>query len=119
MRILSLLVSDKVSIDDDTKKVTIEGVFDSISAFNFPAKHKQLTVSVITYGTPGKHRYKVSIIKDDKEILTVNEEISTGVRHYFIARFSDVVFPEPGIYTVKAFVDKEKLATDINLNLLK
>ncbi|TKJ18834.1 MAG: hypothetical protein CEE43_17030 [Promethearchaeota archaeon Loki_b32] len=119
MKILSLLVSDKVIIDNDTKKVTIEGIFDSIGALNFPAKHKELTVSLITHGTAGKHHYKISITKDNKEIASVNEEVSTGTNHRFFARFTDIVFPEPGVYAVKAIVDKEELTTDFNLNLLK
>lgn len=119
MKILSFLVSDQIKIDHNTKKATIEGIFDAIYAPNFPAKHKQLIVSVITHGMPGKHRYKVSIMKDDKEISTIDETILTGERHYFIARFFDIIFPEPGIYIVKVFVDKEELSTEIKLNLLK
>ena len=119
MKILSLLVSNKVSVNDDTKNITIEGVFNSIGAFTFPAKHKELTVSLITQGIAGKHYFKISIMKGNKELAAVDKEALTGISHRFIANFYDVVFPEPGTYTIKAIADKEKLTTDINLNLLK
>ncbi len=119
MKILSLLVSDKVSIDDKTKKITIEGIFDSISASGFPAKHSELTVSAIVDGTPGKHHYKISIMDKDKEMVAIDEEISTGARHRIVARFINVIFPKPGIYKIKAVVDNEELSFDINLKLLK
>ncbi|XOB41818.1 MAG: DUF6941 family protein [Candidatus Nealsonbacteria bacterium] len=119
MKILSLLISDRVNIDDNTKKVTIEGIYNSIRALNFPAKHKELIVSVVVQGTPGNHHFRISVIKDHKEIAAVDKEVPTGITHYFIARFANIIFPEQGIYTIKALVDKEELATNINLTLIK
>ena len=119
MKITSLLVSNNVNFDNDAKKITIDGVFDSIRASKFPAQHPQLTASVVTNGEEGTHDYKIYILKNGKEISSIKQEVLTGKRHFYIGRFYDTIFPEPGLYTLKAIVDQEELSIDFDLVLSK
>ena len=116
MKIISLLLADKAGFDENNK-LNIEGIFNGISTTSFPSKHKEFFIVVITEGKfPQKRHHAVYLKKGGKEIAKVDQEIESGKRHHFIARFSDIVFPESGEYIVEAYVDKEKLETSLYLD---
>ncbi len=118
MKIISLLTSDRAEVETKTNKLTVWGVFNSVGAPAFPTKLKEFFVTVITEGKgEEKHRYRVNIKKDGKDVVGIDKTVSVGPRHYFIARFYDIVFLEPGTYTVEARVDNEKMTTNLYLRL--
>lgn len=119
MRILSLLIADKAFFNEKTNKLTIEGIFDSIKTHKLPAKHSEFFVVVITEGeSKEKRHHKIQLKKEEKEIAGFDETVETGKRHTFLARFYDIVFNEPGEYTVEVDVNGERISTNLYLNLI-
>ncbi len=120
MKISSLIVADRVFIDEKTKKFNIEGIFDIINAHNFPAKHKEFFVAVFTEGNAEeKRRYRVDLKKEEKLISGFDETITAGKKHNFIIRFFDIIFPEPGEYKIEVDVNGEKATSSLYLKLTK
>ena len=118
MKIISLLTSDRAEVETKTNKLNVWGVFNSVGAPIFPTKLKEFFVTVVTEGREGeKHHYRINIKKDGKEVVGTDKVVLTGPRHYFIARFYDIVFVEPGAYTVEAMVDNEKMTTNLYLKV--
>ena len=117
MQILGLLISDKAEIDQGTSKLDILGVFNTINSYNFPAKHAEFIVTVITEGDPCDRNYSVDIELAGKKIVGLKENISSGERNYLFARFANVIFPMAGKYTVRVEVNGIKAETNLYLKL--
>ncbi len=117
MKILAFLISDKAIIDSN-KKLTIEGIFNTITADKFPAKHPELTITVITERESEKELgYRIYLEKDGQEITSIKDTVLAGQRHYLIGKFSDIIFKGSGTYTVGAEIDGEKITSNLYLKL--
>ena len=117
MKILSLLLAEKVNFESTTKKLDIVGIFNTISALGFPAKHKELVVIVVAEGGEKKsHEFLIEITKNGNPIAKNTDNVLTDKRHYYISRFKDIIFREEGIYVISAKIDNQKeLSTNLYL----
>jgi len=111
MKIVSLLLADKVAVDENTKKVSIDGVFNLINVSGLPAKHKEFFVFIVVEGQAGKHRFDIKVKKGPSIIVSTDQEFETGSRHYFISTFKDLIFHEAGTYEVVASVNGDSMSS--------
>lgn len=117
MKVVSLLLADKVTVDEKTKKVNIEGIFNLINAPGLPAKHGEFFVFIAAEGQAGKHTFSIEIKKGSNIIASTRQEFETGSKHYFISTFKDLVFNEDGAYEVIAGVDNNYLSSLLEIKI--
>ncbi|MCP6719368.1 MAG: hypothetical protein KJI71_04000 [Patescibacteria group bacterium] len=118
MKIIAFLLSKKVHLNEITKELDIVGIFNTMNSKGFPARHPEFTVTLIVEDVKDKeHEFEVTIKKGGKLIAKTSKKVETGRRHYYIARFNNIVFPEPGVYEVKGGIDEKKISTSLYLNL--
>ena len=120
MKVQLLLLADYASVSSDNK-LNVMGVFRSINASNFPAKHSlmYLVLSMVAeLGETGQTR--TVIIKmldaDGKELLSITNEAElpddeVGMPEInMIVQLTDVLFIKPGPYMFVVIVDKDHKA---------
>jgi hypothetical protein len=118
MRILMMLMADYANIAEGGK-INVMGIFRSIKARSFPARHPQMSLVAKLEGELGEEglEREISIIlreDDGKEILrstgTVNvPESKSGLRPEInlIMNYRDIVFPKPGLYQFVLMAEKD------------
>lgn len=113
--LLSAIVCDAVIVDKRTDKGTVVGVFDTIHAPQYPARHH--TLCLFCQLTNGRGRVGVHIrivdLEDEEKVLietTLPAEF-VDVRQVanVIWEVGGLVFPHPGEYRVQLLVGTEFL----------
>ncbi len=98
---------------EDNGKLMLMGLFETISAKEFPAKHRTLFVVNRWCKGEGSFTQKIRIIsaKDNKSVFQTNEQpfelTSIDSHHTLISRFENLVFNNPGKYWVEVMLDGE------------
>lgn len=118
MRKLMMLMADYANIAEGDK-INVMGIFRSIEARSFPARHPQMSLVVKLEGELGEEGQdrEVSIIlreDDGKEILRSTGTVKvpdskSGLRPEInlIMNYRDIVFPKPGLYQFVLMADKD------------
>lgn len=123
MKILALLISDESSMNEETGKLSIIGIFDGISTKGFPAVHPGLMVTVIIEGTAAeggkRHPLSIRVEKNGEEIQSFDGDIEMGARHHQIVKFENILFKSEGTYTITATINDDSLSTNLLLKLLE
>mgnify|MGYP001602694204 CR=1 FL=1 len=108
--LISIVVCDTVIRDDETRKLSLIGIFNTISSQKFPCVHARLHVYVAVTDGEGKARGRLQLMDNDtnQPLQTFDGEI------YFPDRFAviemnfvlmNMNFPKPGIYRFDFWVD--------------
>ena len=124
MEIDLALMADAATVDA-SGKLNILGVFDRITARNFPAPHERISLVLrFTAGLDeaGEHRLAISLKTPDGSDLipTIEGVLQLGpgpghvggeIRFPHILNLNGIVFPAPGQYSFDIRVDDEYLTS--------
>lgn len=114
-RLLSFLICDQVITDIRTKKQTIVGIYENISAHQYPARHPKLTLYAQFSNGRGSVKGRVRVTKigeEEKEIFSIEGPIVfKDIREVkaLILDINGFVFPEEGEYRFQMYVDDDFL----------
>ncbi len=114
--LLAALVCDMVIVDQMTGKVTVVGIFDLISASDYPARHDSLYVYCQLTNGRGRVTVRIRIVDLDKEDegpihegTVVGEFVDVRQVANVVYRVGGLTFPHPGEYRVQVFAGTEFL----------
>lgn len=119
-QLLAWVTCDGVHIDPGSGKHTLLGIFSNIGAAKFPLVHPfMIWFLTITDCSPGQHRIRISMglgeATPQPMIERPFESHSPLHRINLINEIRNLVFPEPGEYTILVEIDDEPLlVTNIN-----
>jgi len=110
-----LHICEKAFLSQDGK-LNIIGIFNRIGATSFPAAHPELFVVASIKDGQGVYNGKISFEAPSGIIIAdargqINIEASEGTGN-IIASFRNVVFPSPGKYNIKFFINDNLLAEE-------
>jgi hypothetical protein len=118
-----LAVADYATIDEITKKLNILGIFSTIFAREFPARHRRLVVvakiAAELSDTAEERKLTITLCDDDKVEL-VQFEASFSIPHdtsgirpdfNFVWEINLLEFPHAGHYQIAVEVDDVELGT--------
>ena len=114
-----VILCDNAFIAQGSNSLNIIGIFDRISAQNFPAVHYRLVVVTNISGDPGEYDQKI-IIKNIANGSTLAElpgkvKIEkNGQKAQFIGNFFNLVFQAPGEYIVEVYLNN--ISQDLKAN---
>lgn len=118
MRKLMMLMADYANIAEGGK-INVMGIFRSIKARSFPARHSQMSLVIKLegeFGEEGQDREITIILRDDdgNEILRSTGTVKvpdskSGLRPEInlIMNYRDIVFPKPGLYQFVLMAGKD------------
>jgi len=113
--LLSAIICDMVIFDAFTKRPSIIGAFETISAPNYPARHPWLAFFCQLTNGRGKTKVAVRLVdvqQDDKMMLeqTIEQEF-IDIRQVanLILNFGGIVFPHSGEYRFQIYAGTEIL----------
>lgn len=118
MKKLMILTADYANIAEGGK-VNVMGIFRSIKAKSFPARHPQMSLVAKLegeLGEEGQTRDVTIILREDdgNEILRSTgkvkiPDVKAGLRPEInlIMNYRDIIFPKPGLYQFVLIVDKD------------
>lgn len=131
MKLLTILASDYANITQDGK-INVMGIFRSIYATTFPAKHLSMVLVVKLVAELGEFGDERQLIiklldSDGNELMRYETPVivpkpSGGRRPEInaIIQINEIIFPQPGIYEFSVVVDKDvKGSLPIELMQLK
>ncbi len=114
-----IIVCDKAYLSEETGKLNIEGIFDTINSPSYPAIHPSMSVVVGIKVDETTNTEKIVMKKDGREILsTPNKEITKVVsgKHRFIHNLLKVAFVETGKYVIEVYINDGCVgSTEINV----
>lgn len=106
----AMLICDQALIEEATAKSTLVGVFETISAFQFPARHGPLCVYAKLTDAEGQYRIRLDLVR--------LEDLSTIGQGQFSATFGNrmssaelvfqiygLTFSEPGRYEFRLYAN--------------
>ena len=110
VKILMMVTADYASIEPQTGKLNIIGVFNQINAQEFPTSHRRMYLVIKIGGeifdNPNPHKLSVALADEDGiEIVAIEGEFemlssSPGIlpQHSALLEVNDAVFHRPGDY---------------------
>lgn len=119
MDLLTLLAADYANIAQGGK-INVMGIFRTIYATTFPAKHLSMTLVVklgANLGEFGQERQLIIKLldADGKELMRFESKVkvpspSGGQRPEIdaIIQINEIIFPNPGRYQFSVFIDKDE-----------
>lgn len=119
MEIDLALLADAATIDN-SGKLNILGIFDRITAQNFPAQHSRISL-VLRFAAglqeAGSHQVEIRLkAPDGSEVVRLNGAMQlgagtpaagAGVKVPHVLNLDGMVFPKPGLYNFDVRVDGE------------
>lgn len=120
-QLLAWVTCDGVHIDPGSGKHTLLGIFSNIAAARFPLVHPfMIWFLTITDCAPGHHRLRISMALENATprplIERPFESHSPLHRINLLNEIRNLVFPQPGQYSILIEIDDEPLlATDLVL----
>ena len=121
-QVLAWLTCDGVHVDPGSGKHTILGVFSNIRGRQFPFSHPFMVWFLTLSDVPsGEHRIKISMGLDATNPKSLIDRTfkSEGPLHRInlISEIRNLVFPQPGEYSILIEIDDEPLlATNITVS---
>ena len=109
---ISLMICDQVITETETNKKSLIGVFNSISAGQFPCRHPKICIFVSITGGHGKTKSRVCCIneKTGQTLFGAEGDIDfVNPNHVVEAvfEFNNVVFPAPGLHCIEVLSNGE------------
>lgn len=111
--LLSFIICDQVIVDVVTKKHSIIGAFEDISAFEFPAQHPWLAVFAQWTNGHGEMLWRVELLDveaDDRVLGQVGDKIAFEDVRQVVSigmNVGGIVFPHPGEYRFRIYANNE------------
>lgn len=102
--LVAMLVADLAIREEKTKKVSLVGIFEGISASAFPAVHHSLAIYAKVTDAEGSYDFRLQLIHLDKAQLIAEtadlkaqatSRLATGE---ILVTMLGIEFPEPGLY---------------------
>ena len=112
--VLSINICDTVVRDEETKKVSLYGLFSVIQAVSFPAVHKVMHVYVALTNGHGKYEIGIQFVnlKDSKALIEMKGDV-TFVSPLQVAelnlKWEGIRFKEQGDYEVEILCNGERI----------
>ena len=123
MKLLTLLVADYANVSKE-QKPNVMGIFSTISASQFPARHPTMYLVIGLEASPAEYDssrlLQVKLITEDGKTEIVDWSVplkvgraSSGRRLQInhILQLNDVAFPEAGDYQFSVLVDSDEKGT--------
>ena len=109
---ISLMICDQVITEAGTNKKSLIGVFNSLSAGQFPCRHPRICVFVSITGGHGKSQSQVRCIqeKTGQALFGAEGAIEFANPNHVVEavfEFNNVVFPAPGLHCIEVLSDGE------------
>jgi hypothetical protein len=114
-KVIAFLPCDQVIIEQGTRKPSIVGVFDLISADKFPAKTPRFDLFVALSDGRGDVIIDVVVtqLADNSQLSAQSAEINFPDPlkiHHLRFRFQQLVFPSAGAYLFTLLADGEEIS---------
>ncbi|HVU25765.1 MAG TPA: hypothetical protein VHE13_16665 [Opitutus sp.] len=115
-QLLAWVTCDAVHIDPGSGKHTLLGVFSNISSQQFPFTHPSMVwFLTLTDCAPGEHKLRLSMGLEPTAMGVLMERpfASENPLHRInlLNEFRNLVFPQPGDYSILVEIDDEPLLT--------
>ncbi len=109
--LLFSVLCDDVRREDNGKFMLI-GLFENIGAVRFPVRHPALYVMNCWCSGIGEFTQRTRIISPDGAKLIEDEQTKFELsdlraKHRVVARFNNILFQAPGVYSVEVLLDGE------------
>lgn len=109
---ISLMICDQVITEAGTNKKSLIGVFNSISAGQFPCRHPKMCIFVSITGGHGKSKSRVCCIneKTGQTLFGAEGDIEFANPNHVVEavfEFNNVIFPEQGLHCIEVTSDGE------------
>ena len=106
----AMLICDQALIEESTAKSTLVGVFETISAFQFPARHGPLCVYAKVTDAEGPYRMRLDLVRlDDLSVIGQGQFNATfGSRMAsaeLVFQLYGLAFAEPGRYEFRLYAN--------------
>ena len=121
IKLLFAHVCDTAFISDVSKNLNVIGIFENISARNFPATHPKFSVVSAIQGDAGDYNQTLTIANKQtgQEVSRVSGPsniTSPNGKALFIGTFIMVTFPSAGQYLVNILINDNKIG-DMEFNV--
>ena len=108
-------ICEKAFLSQDGK-LNVIGIFNKVMAKNFPAAHPELFVVASIKDGQGIYNGKIVVEAPTEGIIAdakgqINIGMVGGIGN-IIANFRNIVFPSPGTYKIKIFIENEFLSEE-------
>lgn len=109
---IALMICDQVITEAGTNKKSLIGVFNSVSARQFPCRHSRFCIFISITGGHGKARTQVRCVNEqmEKTIFGAEGEIAFANPNNVVEavfEFNNVVFPSPGLHCIEVLSNDE------------
>lgn len=106
----AMLICDQALVEEATAKSTLIGVFETVSAFQFPARHGPLCVYAKLTDAEGDYRIRLELVRLE-DLSPIGRGRFTATFHNrmhaseLIFQLYGLAFPEPGRYEFRLFAN--------------
>lgn len=104
----AIVVCDNIIREENTHKLSLMGLFNSITVPSFPTRHARMHVFVSLTNYIGETEGKLKFIDPEGNTIaeiqgpiTFNDKLATVELNIII---NGMVFPKPGVYTIEFLV---------------
>jgi len=106
----AMLICDQALVEESTAKSTLVGVFETINAFQFPARHGPCCVYAKVTDAEGQYRIRLDLVRlEDLSVLgqgqfnaTFGNRMSSAE---LVFQLYGLTFPEPGRYEFRLYAN--------------
>lgn len=121
IRLLFTHICDTAFISEGSKNLNIIGIFENISARNFPASHPKFSVVSSVQGDAGNYNQTLTITNKltNEEISRISGPTNISMpngKALFIGTFVMTTFPSAGKYLVNILINDNNIG-DIEFNV--
>ena len=107
---IAIVVCDQIIEDKLTSKKSLIGIFNQITAANFPCTHPRVSVFVCLTEGRGDYGARLRIVHDETEtvVADLNGPIQFPDANAVIELNFDLIgltFPQPGLYSIEFYCD--------------
>ena len=109
---VALMICDQVITEAGTNKKSLIGVFNNISARQFPCRHSRLCIFVSITGGHGTAKTEVRCVDEQtgKSLFGAEGEVSFANPNHVVEavfEFNNVMFPSPGLHCIEVLSNDE------------
>ena len=120
---LAIVVCDQIIEDKLTSKKSLIGIFNQITAANFPCTHPRVVVFVCLTEGHGGYSARLRIVHDETDtvVADLNGPIRFPDANAVVELNFDLVgltFPQPGLYSIEFYCD-DALILERRFNVAK
>ncbi len=106
----AMLICDYVITEEETHKKSLIGIFENISAFQFPCTHHSLSVYIKLTEGQGAYRFRLDLVDLKNDRVVTRSEIPKDVvlpspltTHELVFNLRNLQFATPGDYEFRIF----------------